>query len=203
MEEDTLGHSADNSIMNLTASLEEEVFAPRNGDKVSTSSQPEEMDHEYAVEEWPALPESPTFTEVVKSPSSAQPDHSQEEVPKLSKSLPQVTRNRPRAKPGNRSRGKRNTDPFNVEVLSKDDRAFLEAGSNRKDSRRSDKSSKSAKSNKNRSKNYKLKATSTPNNPTTAAHSLSPEQRAAMTSLGLPPDSIFVKNVITSRAARK
>lgn len=199
LAEESLSDSvADNSLMNLS-NLEESV--PLNDDQEETSIDtyvPSEAENSSAVpDEWPTVTQSSNVgndggnvTAVGSKP---------EPTPKLSKSLPQVTRTPVKKNITTRQKQTRSKTATLIDHLSEDDLAFLQVPYKNKNSAPASKRKGKGKRNQN-------KSTSTPANNESdrnTSSNLSPQQRAAIKDLGLPLESGYVKNIVLSQSKRK
>lgn len=161
------------------------------------------------AEDWPTPAESSaSFADIVKSQSTAEPAEINASVPKLCKSLPQITESPKTKGPGNiQPEMKKITT--RKEKLTGDDLAFLQE-MNETDcvalKQGYYKTSNSSKRGKYRGRRRQANNTSTPSknfSSTPARPSLSPQQIAMLKHMGFHPDSGFAKGIAATLDKRK
>lgn len=195
LSEDSLTDSlSDNTLpLNLTSDLGivEAVQEASHNDELGpspmdTNVQSGNTSLVEANNEWPTPEQaSSSFTDVVKLTAAGE---NSTVKPKLNKSLPQVTHTPKKSNPNQQRRSKTKFPPPD-NTLSRDDAAFLEihprkgSGVGNKKSRR-----------------RQVNTTSTPSRNKSG---LSPGQQAAIKYLGLPPESEYVRNIVSSQNKQK
>lgn len=204
LEEDTLGNSASNdTLMKLGGAVDSTSEVDMEGsmvemNNIDTGSDIPPLEEEPA--EWPTLNPSQSFTDAVKG---VKPTSEAGETLKLKKSQPQITKKKGRGK------SRKGQTSFMKAKLTEEDKEFLQGQSGNTPNIVPDKTpekNQNNRGNQNGGRRRKSKTTSTPNRSASDwpnSSNLSPKQRAAIEYLGLPPDSVYVKKIISSQVKHK
>lgn len=214
-EESLTESITDNTLLNLT-STDETTDEPPTPAAVDTIIEmevgPQTTQDDPKIEDWPMPAEtSATFADIVKSQSTTETVEISSTVPKLRRSLPQITKTPKLKVPANKQPDKKKSSSYR-EKLTDDDLSFLQntngTGSvaHIQSKNTTGKSSKKGKYRGKRRQRNIASNTSTPSknfeyNP--VHPSLSPQQTAALKYMGFHPGSDFAKGIAASLNKRK
>lgn len=208
-EESLTDSTSDSTLMNLTYTDDDPESTP-----MDTEDRPEPTISDAQTEDWPTVAQATgSLTDAVKLPT---PSLGQEIAPKLSKSLPQVTRTPVKNNPVKHQYQEKAKSLFPREELSGEDLAFLNVSGKRKNNKKkgetvynSSNIEQVSKKGKGKGKRRQSKVTSTPAKQLsdcadlTNVQNLSPSQLAAIKQMGFQPNSEYVKNIALSQAKHK